>query len=108
MPTQALWLQKLGPSDQAQLVSLHQAWVGGNDADAETVGAAFSSRNASLVDVISVAIGLAALIEHSGCRIVEVAVVHFAVIGFYADVLRIDCAQMNARADLQGFADRNA
>ena len=74
----------------------------------KAVGAAFGRGNAALVNVIAVPVGLAALIEHSGGGITEVAVVHFAVIRFDAHMLRIKCAQMHARADLQGFADRNA
>ena len=51
-----------GPGDEAQFVRLHQAGVGGHDADAETVGAAFGRGNAALVKVRAVAIDLAGLI----------------------------------------------
>src|SRR6266576_1435141 len=79
-----------------------------HDAYAKAVGAAFARGNAALVNVISVAVGLATLIEYTGGWIKEVPVVHFAVICFDPHVLWIDFAQMNARADLQRFADRNA
>jgi hypothetical protein len=52
----------LRPGDEAEFVRLHQAGVGRHDADAETVGAAFSRGNASLVNVIAVPVGLAALV----------------------------------------------
>ena len=80
---------------------LHQARMRGHDAHAEAVGAAFSRGNAALVNVCAVSIGLAALIQHGGGRIADVAVVYFAVIGFHAHMLRIDPAQMHARTDLQ-------
>src|SRR5215467_5245921 len=96
---------KLGPGDEAQFVRLHQAGVCWDDANAETVGAAFSCGNAAPVNVISVAVSLAALIQNRRGRITEIAVVHFAVIGFDAYVLRIDGTEMHARADLQGFTD---
>jgi hypothetical protein len=52
----------LRPGDQAQFVSLHQAGVGGDDADAEAVGAALGGGNTALINVIAVAIGLTALV----------------------------------------------
>ena len=52
----------LRPGNQAQLVRLHQARVRGHDADTKAVGAAFGCGNAALVNVISVAVSLAALI----------------------------------------------
>ena len=80
---------------------LHQAGMRGHDAHAETVGAAFGRRDRSLVNVIAVPIGFAALIQNSGVRIADVAIVYFAVIGFHAHMLRIDGAEMHASADLQ-------
>ena len=82
---------------------LHQTGMRGHDAYAETVSAAFSGGNVSLVNVSTVAIGLATLIEHGRGRVMEVAVVYFAVVRFHADMLRIDCAQMPARRSI--FSD---
>ena len=79
---------------------LHQIRMRRHDAYAEAVSAAFGRRNAALVNVISVAVALTTLIEHTGGWIKEVAVVHFAVICFDPHVLWVDCAQVNARADL--------
>ena len=79
---------------------LHQAGMRGHDAHAKAVGAAFGRGNAALVYVSSVAVGLATLIEHTGGWIKEVAVVHFAVICFDPHMLWVDCAQVNACADL--------
>jgi|SRR4030095_8320675 hypothetical protein len=55
------WPQ-LRPSDQAEFVLLHQAGMRGDDAYAEAVCAAFRRGNASLVNIIAVSVGLAALI----------------------------------------------
>ena len=80
---------------------LHEIRVRGHDADAEAVGAALGRWNAPLVNVIADAIGFAALIQNGGVRITDVAIVHFAVVGFHAHVLRIECAEVYARTDLQ-------
>src|SRR5206468_3103495 len=54
--------QGLRPRDETQFVRLHKAGMRGHDAHAETVRPAFSRGNATLVNVVAVAIGLAALI----------------------------------------------
>ena len=80
---------------------LHQAGMRGDDADAKAVGAAFGCGNAALVNVIAVAVCLAA---------VDLAPSRWDCGGrrcpLRRDTLRrahvrIDCAQMHARADLQ-------
>ena len=82
---------------------LHQAGMGGYDTHAKPIGAAFSGGNTALVNVISIARSrlVGTLMEDGRGRIPDVAIVYFAVIRLYADMLRIDCAQMHARADLQ-------
>ena len=52
----------LRPGNQAQLVRLHQAGMRGDHANAKPVSAAFSRRNAALVNVIAIPVGLAAFI----------------------------------------------
>jgi hypothetical protein len=54
--------ETLRPGDEAEFVRLHKARVRGDDADAEAVGAAFGRGHTALINVISVAVGLAALI----------------------------------------------
>ena len=80
---------------------LHQVRMRGDDADAETVGAAFRCGNAPLVNVRAVAVCLPLLIQNGDGRIAHVAVVRFAVIGFDSHMSRVDCAEMHPRADLQ-------
>src|SRR5205823_8381044 len=89
------------PGDKAQFVRLHQARMRGHDAHAKAVGAAFGSGNAPLIHVIPIPIGLAGLIEYSRVWIADVAIVYLAVICFDAHMLRVDCAEMDARSDLQ-------
>ncbi len=79
-----------------------------HNAHAKAVGAAFRRGNCSLVNIIAVSIRAAGLIEDSRRRIANVAIIHFAVVGFHSHMLRIDRAQMNSRRDLQRFTDQNA
>ena len=69
-----------------------------DDANTQSIGAALRRRNRSLVKIIAVTIELAALIEKGGRRIANAAIIGFAMVGFDANVFRIDRAEMNARA----------
>ena len=79
----------------------------GHDAHAKAVGTALCGRDCSLVNVITVSVCAACLIEESPGRIANVAVIHFAVVGFHSYMFWIDCAEMNPSADFQRFADGN-
>ena len=87
---------------------LHQARVSGHDAHAKAVSAAFSRRDRSLVNIISVSIRATVLIEDGRRRITNVTVIHFAMVGFHSHMLWIDRAEMDSRRDLQRFPDQNA
>ena len=79
----------------------------GHNAHAETVGAAFSRGNASLVDVIAGVIGCAVLIQHRCRGIADVAVADFAVMRFHTHMLRIECEKVHSRRPILsrfGFA----
>ena len=62
----------------------------GDNAHAEAVRAAFSGGDCSLINIIAVSIRSAALIEEGRGRIANVAVIHFAMVGFYPHMLWID------------------
>src|SRR5438477_1314752 len=79
-----------------------------DNAHAKAVSAAFSRRDRSLVNIISVSILATVLIEEGRRRITNVTVIHFAVVGFHSHMLRIDRAQVDSRRDLQRFPDQNA
>ena len=80
----------------------------GHDAHAKAIRPAFGGGDCSLVNVITVAIGAASLIEDSRRRIANVSVIRFAVVGFHPHMVWLDRAEMNVRRDLQRFADQNA
>ena len=84
---------------------LHQTRVCGKDAHAETVRAAFSGGNASLISVIPIFVPFAASIQNGGAGIEKIAVVHFTLIRFNAHMLGIERAEVHGRADIQRFAN---
>src|ERR1700730_16946964 len=79
-----------------------------DNAHAEAVRAAFRGGGCSPIDISAVSIRSAALIEEGRRGVANVAVIHFAVVGFHSHMLWIDRAQMNSRRDLQRFTDQNA
>src|SRR5207302_6472905 len=94
------------PSNQAQLVRLHQIRMGRNNANAESVSAAFGRRHRSLIKITAVAVP-SARVQNADHWVFDSAVVGLAVIRFNADVIRIDIAKINMGADFQRFADEN-
>src|SRR5439155_19705371 len=74
--------QNLRPGNQTQFVHLHETRMRRHDADAKAVSAAFRRGYCSLVNIITVSIGAAGLIEDSRRRIANVTIVRFAMVGF--------------------------
>ncbi len=60
-----------------------------------------------MINIIAAPIYLAALIQNSCGWITDVAVICLAVVRFYAHVVWIHCAEMDARRDLEQFTDQN-
>src|SRR5437660_8222659 len=77
-----------------------------DDANAESVCSAFRRGHGSLIKVTAVAI-LSACVEDADGRVFDSAVIRFAMVRFDANVIWIDISEMNARADLERFADEN-
>ena len=71
-----------------------------DNADAESVGAAFRCGYCSLIKITAVAVA-PAWIQNTDRRIFDSAIVGFAMIRFNADVVWIDIAQVDVRADLE-------
>src|SRR5947208_11749 len=80
--------------------------MSGQDADAEAIGARFACRNRAAIQVAAVAI-LVSLVQRRDGWILNTAVFGFTMIGFDPDMLRIDGAEMDARAHFEGFAHGN-
>ena len=98
----------LRPGDQTQFMHLHQAGMCRHDTHAKAISAAFRRGDRSLINIIAVAICAAGLIEEGRRGISDVAVVNFTMVRLHAHVLWIDRSEMNARRNLQRFADQNA
>src|SRR5947208_16208618 len=98
----------LRPGYQAKLVHLHQARMCGHDAHAKAVRAAFRRGDCSLVNLLSVSIRFAGLIEECRLTIANVAVINLAMVDLHSHMLWIDGAEMNSRRDFQRFTDQNA
>src|SRR5204862_7475867 len=81
--------------------------VGRNDADAEAVGSTVGSWDGPLVKVIPLAFRRRAPVENRHGRISDSAVVRFPVVGFDANMVGGNGAQMNLRGNLERFADLN-
>src|SRR5690349_846483 len=96
----------LRPRDETQLVCLHQMRMRRNDADTDSVGAAFSGGDRAAINVAAIAVKLG-FVESRHTRILDPTVLSFAVIRFHPPMFRIDCAEINPRAQLQRVAGRN-
>ena len=68
-----------------------------DDPDTETVGAAIRRWDQTLVGVIPLAFRRLASIENCHTRILNPAVVGFAIISFDPDVIGLNRAQVNSR-----------
>ena len=69
----------------------------GDDADAETVGAAVGGRDDTLVNVVPLAFRRLATVQNCHGGILDPAVVGLAVIRLDPDMVRIHRAEVNAR-----------
>src|SRR5438067_10360303 len=91
---------ELRPGNQTQLMRLHEMRMDRDDANTETIRATLRCRDDTAVNIIPLALSRRTLAQHSHGRILDSAVVGFAMIRFDSNMRGIHGSEMHASRNL--------